>query len=99
MRGAGFLLAESFPTIVRRTWSSKIGVIRKFCERLPDLPRARPDPDRSGRALEGLDYLDRAALSNGRRGAAGVSVDGHVVGPSDAKVVRLQRSSDGRITV
>lgn len=54
--------------------------------------RAPPDQGGSGGALEGVGCFNRAILSKGRRGASGVSVDGHVTGSFDAKLVRLQRT-------
>lgn len=41
-----------------------------------------PDRGGSGSALEGLDCLDRAALSEGRRWSSGLSADGNVSLPT-----------------
>lgn len=45
--------------------------------------------------MEGFDGPDRAALPEVEWWSSGLSADGDVAYPSDAKLVRLQRSSNG----
>lgn len=53
------------------------------------------DRDRPGGAVEGFDGPDRATLPEVEWWSSGLSADGDVAYPSDAKLVRLQRSSNG----
>ncbi len=48
---------------------------------------------------KGLIALVEPNYPKGEGGPSRVSVDGHVAGSFDTKLVRLQRSGDGRITV
>lgn len=48
---------------------------------------------------KGLIALIEPQYRQRRRGPPGVSVDGHVAGPFDAKLVRLQRPGDGRVAL
>lgn len=56
--------------------------------------RVVPDRDGSGGAVQGFDCPRRAALPEGEWRSSGLSADGDAAYPSDAKLVRLQRSSD-----